>query len=197
MINELLENLVNNLEENLTPYMEGLNPYQLEKDYPNIYELTLSTVKLLLYYFPVDTIKNNLPPCMLSIFNGLAVWFCKPTTPLQSNDKLSKAYRLYRLLATGAVIKSRKMENILESRIEFKNNKLFRITVLVEFSKGDVRAIYADTKPKGGYMFLKPNQELNTELLQEVAGYGSERNDKDDMFPGWHSKLSELRSTER
>lgn len=38
------------------------------------------------------------------------------------------------------------MENILESRIEFKNNKLFRITVLVEFSKGDVRAIYADTK---------------------------------------------------
>lgn len=42
-------------------------------------------------------------------------------------------------------------------------------------SKGDVRAIYADTKPKGGYMFLKPNQELNNELLQEVAGYGSER----------------------
>ena len=31
--------------------------------------------------------------------NGLAVWFCKPTTPLQSNDKLSKAYKLYRLLA--------------------------------------------------------------------------------------------------
>ena len=89
------------------------------------------------------------------------------------------------------------MENILESRIEFRNNKLFRITVLVEFSKGDVRAIYADTKPKCGYMSLKPNQELNTELLQEVASYGSERNDKDDMFSGWHSKLSELRSTER
>jgi len=47
------------------------------------------------------------------------------------------------------------MENILESRIEFKNNKLFRITVLVEFSKGDVRAIYADTKPKGGYMLWR------------------------------------------
>ena len=89
------------------------------------------------------------------------------------------------------------MENILESRIEFKNNKLFRITVLVEFSKGDVRAIYADTKPKGGDMFLKPNQEINNELFQEVAGYGSERRDKDEMFPGWHSKLAELRSTER
>jgi len=89
------------------------------------------------------------------------------------------------------------MYNILESRIEFKNNQLFRITVLVEMSKGDVRAIYADTKPKGGYMSLKPNQELNNKLLQEVAGYGSERKDKDDMFPGWHSKLAELRSTER
>jgi len=46
--------------------------------------------------------------------------------------------------------------NILESRIEFNNNQLFRITVLVEMSKGDVRAIYADTKPKSGYFFLKP-----------------------------------------
>ncbi len=89
------------------------------------------------------------------------------------------------------------MYNILESRIEFKNNELFRITVLVEMSKGDVRAIYADTKPKGGYLFLSPKEEINNKLLQKVAGKGSERNDKDDMFPGWHSKLSELRSTER
>ncbi len=89
------------------------------------------------------------------------------------------------------------MYNILESRIEFKNNQLFRITVLVEFSRGDVRAIYADTKPKNGYIFLKANQQLNNELLQEVAGYGSERKDKDDMFPGWHSKLVELRNADR
>lgn len=88
------------------------------------------------------------------------------------------------------------MYNILESRIEFKNNQLFRITVLVEMSIGDVRAIYADTKPKAGYLVLKPNQSLNDKLLQEVAGYGSERNDKNDMFPGWHSKLTELRSIE-
>jgi hypothetical protein len=87
------------------------------------------------------------------------------------------------------------MYNILESRIEFKNNQLFRVTVLVEISEGDVRALYADTNPRGGYMILNPNQELNNELLQEIAGYGTERRDKDDMFPGWHSKLSELRST--
>lgn len=89
------------------------------------------------------------------------------------------------------------MNNILESRIEFKNNQLFRITVLVEFSKGDVRAIYADTKPKRGYMSLNPNQEVNNALLQEVSDYGAERGDKDDMFPGWHSKLTELRNTDR
>jgi hypothetical protein len=35
------------------------------------------------------------------VHNGLAVWFCKPTTPLKSNDKLSKAYKLYRLLYAG------------------------------------------------------------------------------------------------
>ena len=29
-------------------------------------------------------------------------------------------------------------------------------------------------------MFLKPNQVLNNELLQEVAGYGSETVDRDD-----------------
>ncbi len=75
------------------------------------------------------------------------------------------------------------MENILESRIEFGNNKLLRITVLVEFSKGDVRAIYADTQPKCGYMFLRPNQALNNELLQEVASHGAERHDVADVFP--------------
>lgn len=82
---------------------------------------------------------------------------------------------------------------ILESRIEFKASKLFRVTVLVEFSKGDVRAVYADTNPKTGYMFFDPNQELNYGFLEAVAIYGQERRDKDDIFPGWHSKLTELR----
>lgn len=86
--------------------------------------------------------------------------------------------------------------NILEGRIEFKNNQLFRITVLVEFSKGDVRAIYADTSRRGGFISLNPNQEVNNALLQEVSDYGAERHDKDDMFPGWHSKLMELRNTD-
>ena len=85
------------------------------------------------------------------------------------------------------------MFNILESRIEFKDTQLFRVTVLVEFSKGDVRAVYADTNPKTGYIFFYPNQELNYGFLQAVAGYGQERPDKDYIFPGWHSRLTELR----
>jgi len=88
------------------------------------------------------------------------------------------------------------MSNILESRIEFKNGKLFRITVLVEFSRGDVKAIYVDRIPKAGYMVLHPSHELNTELLLEVAAYGVKRRDKDYMFPDWQGKLAEFRKNE-
>jgi len=84
--------------------------------------------------------------------------------------------------------------NILECRVEYHNRKIFRINVLVEMSKGDVRAIYADTIPKSGYKVLSPNEVLSDQLLQEVAGYGAERRDKDDIFPGWHAKLAVLRS---
>ena len=87
------------------------------------------------------------------------------------------------------------MNNILESKIEFKNNQLFRVTVLVEFSIGDVRAIYADTRPKYGYLVLNPNQDISSKLLQEVSDYGTERHDKNDIFPGWHTRLTELRNS--
>jgi hypothetical protein len=53
------------------------------------------------------------------------------------------------------------MYNILEARIEFKNNQLERITVLVEMSKGDVRAIFATTKPRGGYMHIQANATIS------------------------------------
>ena len=42
---------------------------------------------------------NKIVGCLKMTYNGLAVWFCKPTTPLQATDKLSKAYKIYRLLA--------------------------------------------------------------------------------------------------
>lgn len=72
--------------------------------------------------------------------------------------------------------------NILEAKIEYSNAKINKITVLVEISENDIRAIHATTKPRGGYMNIKPSAKLNEELLQEVAGYGMEV-EKSKFFP--------------
>lgn len=68
------------------------------------------------------------------------------------------------------------MYNILKTNIDFKNGKIDAITVLVEMSENDIRAIHANTKPRGGYMNIPNSAKLNEELLQEVAGYGMEVN---------------------
>lgn len=78
--------------------------------------------------------------------------------------------------------------NILEARIERKNNQLQRITVLVEMSKNDVRAIFATTKPRGGYMSISPSANISEELLQDVAAGGMETVDRDEIFPHWKIK---------
>jgi hypothetical protein len=80
---------------------------------------------------------------------------------------------------------------ILETRIEFVNNKIQKITVLVDCTGSnsapysDVRAICATTKPKGGYMHIPPSAELSEALLQEVAGAGMEVYELDQIFPNW------------
>lgn len=76
------------------------------------------------------------------------------------------------------------MYNILEARIEYKNKKLHRVTVLVEISKGDVRAIFSTDSFKNGYDSLNPDEPVNDDLLQRVAGYGMETVDRDRIFPG-------------
>lgn len=83
------------------------------------------------------------------------------------------------------------MYNILEGRVEFKNNQLVRVTVLVEMSKGDLRAIFATTTPRSGYMHLLPNETISNDLLQKVAGYGLETMDRDEIFPNWKTKLQD------
>lgn len=87
------------------------------------------------------------------------------------------------------------MYKILESRIEFKDNKLHKVTVLVDFTSStckpytDVRAYCGTTAPANGYMSIGSNAKLNEDLLQEVAGYGSRVSDRDKIFPKWKSKL--------
>lgn len=84
--------------------------------------------------------------------------------------------------------------DILESRIEFKNNQITRITVLVDCTSAgskpltDVRAIYATTKPKGGYMNISPFDKVSESLLQEVAAAGMETVDRNEIFPNWKKK---------
>lgn len=78
--------------------------------------------------------------------------------------------------------------NILECRIEFKGNNLHRITVLVEISKNDVRAIYATNKSVGGYIHFYVDTPITNNLIQQVAGMGYETVDRDEIFPGWRKR---------
>lgn len=93
------------------------------------------------------------------------------------------------------------MYNILEARIEFENNKIQRITVLVDCTSSttkkftDVRAIYATTKPRGGYMNIPPSATISDDLLQDVAAAGMETVDRDEIFPNWKKKYLGVGST--
>jgi hypothetical protein len=87
---------------------------------------------------------------------------------------------------------------ILETRIEFLNNKIQHITVLVDCTGpsskplSDVRAIFATTKPRGGYMHIPAGSKLTDELLQSVAAAGLETVDRDEIFPNWKQKVGLL-----
>jgi hypothetical protein len=81
--------------------------------------------------------------------------------------------------------------NILEARIEYRNKRLHRVTVLVEMSQGDIRAIYATDTFTAGYECLSPDEPVTNELLQRVAGYGRQAPiaDHGKLFPGWKKHL--------
>ena len=83
------------------------------------------------------------------------------------------------------------MYNILEARIEYKNRKLHRVTVLVEISRGDIRAIYCCPEMSAGYDTINPDEPINEALMQRVAGYGCQISllSMNKVFPGWLRKL--------
>lgn len=78
--------------------------------------------------------------------------------------------------------------NILEARIEYRDRRITRVTVLVEISKGDVRAIFATDTPRNGYTHIEPGAQVTEDLLQDVAGYGMQTVDRDTIFPNWRAK---------
>lgn len=82
------------------------------------------------------------------------------------------------------------MYNILEVHIEYRNKKLFRVIVLVEISRGDIRAIFCGLEMPEGYDSIVPDEPVNEALMQRVAGFGRQI-DIDNMgkyFPGWRKK---------
>ena len=84
---------------------------------------------------------------------------------------------------------------ILEARIEYNDRcEIMRVTVLVDFSistmpYNDVRALFATVKSTSPYMIIPPNAILSRELLEEVAGYGMQTVDRDEIFPKWKRKF--------
>lgn len=78
--------------------------------------------------------------------------------------------------------------NILEARVEFDHCRIMRITVLVEISPNDVRAITALDRPLSGNCMILPTDTISDVLLQKVAGYGRQVYDVDELFPGWRAK---------
>jgi len=83
------------------------------------------------------------------------------------------------------------MYNILEAHIEYKAKKLHRVTVLVEISRGDIRAIYCACEMGAGYDTINQDEPVNEALMQRVAGYGRqvEIAAMNKIFPGWRRKL--------
>ena len=65
------------------------------------------------------------------------------------------------------------MYPVIEVHIKYQENKITELAVLwQENEKGWVRASYCNTKPCWGYAYLKPDELLSPQLIQDVAGSG-------------------------
>lgn len=81
------------------------------------------------------------------------------------------------------------MYNILQAHIEYKDRKLYRVTVLVEISERDLRVIFSTPTIGPGYDAIRPDEPVTDELLQRIAGYGRQTHDLDKLFPGWKAQF--------
>ena len=79
------------------------------------------------------------------------------------------------------------MYNIWEARIEYRKRKLYRVTVLVEISERDIRAISSTPGIGAGYDAISPDEPVTDALLQRVAGYGRQIpvDEMGKFFPSW------------
>jgi hypothetical protein len=77
---------------------------------------------------------------------------------------------------------------VFETHVVYENNKLTLVAVLWESNQDYkwVRASYCINKVTPGYGYIKPDDIISPELIQEVAGYGMNLPDnlKKRFFPG-------------
>lgn len=85
------------------------------------------------------------------------------------------------------ILKLLTMYNILEAHIQYKDRKLCKVTVLVEISQYDIRAIFSTPDIGPGYDAIFPNEPVSDDLLQRVAGYGRQIpiDEMGKVFPRW------------
>lgn len=82
--------------------------------------------------------------------------------------------------------------NILSAKIDFNSDsQIERIVVLVEISKNDIRAIESKLSDAtvGCYKSIEITDQLSMKLLQDVAGYGREVHDVQQVFPDYEKHL--------
>ena len=79
---------------------------------------------------------------------------------------------------------------ILETLIKFNpSGTIFNVLALVEISEKDIRVLEASQEIRGGYMSISNRSDhVLYDLLQEVAEYGMEITDKNQIPLDWVKK---------
>lgn len=83
--------------------------------------------------------------------------------------------------------------NILEAIVRYHKGQLFEVIVLVEISRGDIRAMRASQAYSPAYTFIEPNELISDKLLQRIAAQGYTLFPKDTIRLFKHNRsLKEL-----
>lgn len=61
---------------------------------------------------------------------------------------------------------------ILKTLIEFENDNLKAVTVLIDAGNGFEKAYRSESRLMSGYFSISPKTALTDDLFQKVAGYG-------------------------
>lgn len=93
---------------------------------------------------------------------------------------------------------------ILEAKIQFDPNEtslvINEVAVLADFTASnseplsDVRMLYANRTPTGGFMWIPKGEKLSIELIKSVAAFGTDTKIevRDTVFTDWKNKYQKI-----